>query len=345
MTFAFADGAAPLSPVGPTAFVTCDFVSTAAAPVSAQFNPVTVEDASEGAPIPTPAVPFPTMSAAVGACAPTAPACGNSVVESGEACDDGIETANCNDDCTLSACGDDNLNLFDGEECDDGNLTDGDGCNPTCQLDCGDNAPDPGEQCDDGNETDGDGCSTRCADTGDCPATPRLTCVSGGSSSVSFKDDVKTPASNVKDQAKYGVKKVATEIADGLIGDPQGGATVYKFCVYDSVGLLLGADIDPGTGWSCKLDPGKESCQYKNKDGNAFGISSVKVKAGAAGKGQASVAAKTKLGTFASPTMPLPEPVRAQLLVDTGSSLCFDAQFPTATKNDGVKGQYQAKTP
>jgi hypothetical protein len=141
---------------------------------------------------------------------------------------------------------------------------------------------------------------------------------------------------------------VVEEIVDGQIGDPQNGTTVYKFCVYDAEGLLLGADIAPSaTDWSCKLDPGKESCQFKDKDGNSFGITQVKVKAGAAGKGSAAVAAKTKLGTFASPTMPLAEPVRAQLVVDTDSieTVCFDAEFATAKKNSGEKGQYQAKTP
>ena len=53
------------------------------------------------------------------------------------------------------------------EQCDDGNLSGGDGCSAICTLeslpDCGDGILDPGEQCDDGNTLGGDGCSAACA--------------------------------------------------------------------------------------------------------------------------------------------------------------------------------------
>ncbi len=51
------------------------------------------------------------------------------------------------------------------EECDDGNLTDGDGCDSNCLSECGDGLlqEDSEEACDDGNRNDGDGCSARCA--------------------------------------------------------------------------------------------------------------------------------------------------------------------------------------
>ncbi|MFW5746801.1 MAG: LamG-like jellyroll fold domain-containing protein, partial [Nanoarchaeota archaeon] len=57
--------------------------------------------------------------------------------------------------------------LEDGEECDDGNLFDGDFCNSTCQLQqcagsCGDGILDPDEECDDGNTDNGDGCNATC---------------------------------------------------------------------------------------------------------------------------------------------------------------------------------------
>ena len=59
-------------------------------------------------------------------------------------------------------CGDGNLDP--GEECDDGNNVDGDGCSANCTYEpyCGDGFLDPGEECDDGNNVDGDGCSATC---------------------------------------------------------------------------------------------------------------------------------------------------------------------------------------
>jgi cysteine-rich repeat protein len=61
-----------------------------------------------------------------------------------------------------------------GEECDDGNNTDGDGCSADCKDEyCGDGTVQPGlnEECDDGNNTDGDGCSSTCdleTECGEC---------------------------------------------------------------------------------------------------------------------------------------------------------------------------------
>jgi len=58
-----------------------------------------------------------------------------------------------------------------GEECDDGDLIDGDGCSSKCKREhappegcCGDGIVQPGfgEDCDNGNLNDGDGCSSSC---------------------------------------------------------------------------------------------------------------------------------------------------------------------------------------
>lgn len=77
--------------------------------------------------------------------------------------------------CALAACGGDDNNsdancgdsvLDTGEECDDGNTTPGDGCSATCVIEtqgvCGDGTQGIGEQCDDGNTASGDGCSASC---------------------------------------------------------------------------------------------------------------------------------------------------------------------------------------
>ncbi|HYC21145.1 MAG TPA: DUF4215 domain-containing protein [Candidatus Bathyarchaeia archaeon] len=54
--------------------------------------------------------------------------------------------------------------LDPGEQCDDGNLVDGDGCSSQCTLEavCGNGILEPGEECDDGNTLDGDCCSSKC---------------------------------------------------------------------------------------------------------------------------------------------------------------------------------------
>jgi cysteine-rich repeat protein len=92
--------------------------------------------------------------------------CGNGLVESGEQCDNGqpgVNTATCDRDCTVAACGDALVNFPAGEQCDTG------GASTSCDTDCtavvcGDGLvnPNAGEQCDDGNSIDSDACHNNC---------------------------------------------------------------------------------------------------------------------------------------------------------------------------------------
>ena len=95
--------------------------------------------------------------------------CGNGVVDPGEECDDGniIDGDHCSSSCRAETCGN---NVVDpGEQCDDGNLVDGDGCSSKCTIEkCGNGIKDKGEACDDGNNIDGDGCSANCLSTEIC---------------------------------------------------------------------------------------------------------------------------------------------------------------------------------
>jgi cysteine-rich repeat protein len=91
--------------------------------------------------------------------------CGDGAVDAGEECDDGnaADGDGCSSTCRLPPrCGD--RDLDPGEECDDGNTTGGDGCSAACTREprCGDGTLDPGEGCDDRNQVEGDGCSAAC---------------------------------------------------------------------------------------------------------------------------------------------------------------------------------------
>jgi cysteine-rich repeat protein len=90
----------------------------------------------------------------------------------------------CSPTCDFGECGDGTLDIdwpdnvlitiWDNEDCDDGNLNVGDGCDGVCDLEfCGDGYADPDgpdnilwnsndETCDDGNNLDDDGCSADC---------------------------------------------------------------------------------------------------------------------------------------------------------------------------------------
>ncbi|HAN30150.1 MAG TPA: hypothetical protein DCQ06_01000, partial [Myxococcales bacterium] len=60
----------------------------------------------------------------------------------------------------VDSCG--NGVIEPGEQCDDGNNSNGDGCTSTCQTVCGDKIVAGSEQCDDGNTKAGDACDTQC---------------------------------------------------------------------------------------------------------------------------------------------------------------------------------------
>ena len=103
------------------------------------------------------------------ACRPSCllPACGDLIIDTGEACDDGnrVNDDGCSNNCQLPGCGDGILQETEGEACDDGdaNADVADTCRTTCELPtCGDAIVDTGEECDDGNDVDDDGCSNIC---------------------------------------------------------------------------------------------------------------------------------------------------------------------------------------
>ena len=88
------------------------------------------------------------------------------------------------------ACGDGINNQGGIEQCDDGNVVPGDGCNGACKVEknwtcprqgkcmrnvvCGDGQIGPGEVCDDGNTVDNDGCNSTCT-----VQDPAYLCVAG----------------------------------------------------------------------------------------------------------------------------------------------------------------------
>jgi len=170
----------------------------------------------------------------------------------------------------LGACGDGVLQA--GEECDDGNTADGDGCSATCTTEavagvCGDGTLNTGEECDDGNTTDGDGCSATCTTetidgaalfTSDCG-----NCHTGGGlgSSDAFGDVTGASAAAISDAiANVGVMNTAAltsltseeiaAIADAIAGgggggpDAVNGATLYG----DACAGCHGSDGSGGAG-------------------------------------------------------------------------------------------------
>jgi cysteine-rich repeat protein len=104
--------------------------------------------------------------------------CGNNIIDwdaqvrdrKSETCEP-PGTEECNQWCHSPGCGNMDFEPELGEECDDGNWSDGDKCSHDCKItpeNCGNFIIDAGEVCDDGNNQHGDGCSYDCRSDESC---------------------------------------------------------------------------------------------------------------------------------------------------------------------------------
>ena len=195
-----------------------------------------------------------------------------------------------------------------------------------CGTGCGNGQVESGEACDDGNLAGGDGCSSICTDTASCPATPAGGCkesTTPAKSKMSFKNDTKTPSSNVKDSGAFSWKGGAeTTLADVNVG------TVYSWCVFDGGQSVAGWDVPSGNGVSGVLC-GAKGCSLK---GDVGGVAAIKVTPGVAGKASVAVSGKSAAGNFGAPSMPFGGQVKEQFLVNNGGA-CFELTAASSAVN------------
>ena len=188
-----------------------------------------------------------------------APACGDNVQQSGEACDDGnlVDNDGCDSNCKPSGCG--NGVTTGAEQCDDGNSVDGDGCDNNCTpTGCGNGIITVGETCDDTNTANADGCSAACAPESGytcngAPSTCMTTCGDGIKAGAEACDDGGTAANDGCNAT------CAIETGWSCSGAPQ--STCTPIC---GDGLIKGGEAcdDGGTAngngcsATCTLEPG-----------------------------------------------------------------------------------------
>jgi len=204
--------------------------------------------------------------------------CPNGVVDSpGEQCDDGnyVNGDGCDIDCTLTRCGN-GIQTFP-EECDDGNAVDGDGCDSNCKVTgCGNGIVTTGEECDDGNLVNGDCCSSTCTAEpagGPCPGdgnpcTDDFCNATGSCVAVNNTDPCDDGNVCTQSDVCQDGACTGTPVSDGLPCDDGNLCTVADQC---SDGLCGGA---ASTGCCCVHSGAgcdASSCEQCVCTANAFG--------------------------------------------------------------------------
>jgi len=247
-------------------------------------------------------------------------------------------------------CGD--TILDPGEDCDDGNTTNGDCCNSSCQFEsngasCTDNNVCNGNEicngagsclpgapldCDDGQACTQDTCDP----IGGCSSTtgPALACLVAGKGTIVLAD--KTPDTKDKLVWKW-VRGEETLLSD--FGDPTGSDS-YTLCVYDTVAdnpsLKAELTVSGGLGW---VPTSNKGFKFKDSTGANAGVITLLLRAGAANK--AKVTLKSK-GSALGAELPGPagatyfdqdSSVIVQLINSLG--MCWSSEYATpAVKHD-----------
>jgi cysteine-rich repeat protein len=201
---------------------------------------------------------------------------------------------------------------------------------------CGDGVVEAscGEQCDDGNVTSGDGCSAACQTEFVCGPVPQVGCkrpIAPGASRIRLQDK----ASDTADALGWKwTKGAATTFAE--LGTPP-TMTDYLLCIYDEGrGLLLSA-LAPAsqacTATRCSVATAT-GFKYKAKDAAPDGVTAMTLKVGPAGVPKISLKGKGVL--LQMPSLPMSQAVTVQLRNDAGS--CWEAVYGgPPRKNDSTR--------
>lgn len=222
---------------------------------------------------------------------------------------------------------------------------------------CGDGALVPGEQCDDGNTTDGDCCSSRCTLEGiGSPCDDGHPCTSGdacdgqgaclaglshagcrraGASLLVLKDG----ATDARDTLIWKWRKGAsTAVAD--FGAPA-STTAYTLCLFAGAGEALIAEmaIPPDAGKWAALGAGYK---YSDAAGLPQGIEKVVLKSGAAGRAKVLVRGQGVHLPLPSLGAGLALPVKAQLL-NSSPAVCFESAWEAGEVSENGGSQFRAK--
>lgn len=169
-----------------------------------------------------------------------------------------------------------------GEECDDGNAVEDDGCSSSC-IACGNSVITAPETCDDGNLTSGDGCSASC--TVECDSAPNGACETNFEKGKLLIKETPGREKMIL-QWKKGPDLEGTDFGNPL----SSGGSAYSLCLYDDTDTLIADYVIPRAGDNCRGKPcwksvGKEppfpthqGYSFKDTNGTSDGLTKILLK-------------------------------------------------------------------
>lgn len=180
-----------------------------------------------------------------------------------------------------------------------------------------------------------------------CPAEPSNTCFTAGRSILQLRRG----ADPSRRRFSWKWNKGLPAIALGDLGDPLSGSTGYVLCLYaqtaGSPAFMMGATVAPaGTcGPAACWRGGTVGWSYRNRAGNADGLTKLSLRSGGVGKSNLQVRG-------AGASLPVPAPFSETAFFERDTAVivqlqagdrasCWSSTFTTAKSNDGT--QFKAK--
>jgi cysteine-rich repeat protein len=222
---------------------------------------------------------------------------------------------------------------------------DGDGVGDACDLStCGNGVLELEEECDDGNLEDGDGCDAGCRL--DCRPAPEPSCIEAAQADLQFSEKIAG-----KERMKLKWKKLVNATAQGDFGDPIAGSTRVALCLYDDGDDFVRGFVVDRAAQACGARPcwkrkGIKGYGFVDKSGASSGIVKLGFISGAPSKGKLDAAGRNDA---AKGQANLPTGIVAALAGNTAMTmqavtsdgLCVSATMTSVTKDDGV--EYKAR--
>lgn len=145
-----------------------------------------------------------------------------------------------------------------------------------------------------------------------------------------------------KEKLKVVLKKLQAAVGQSDFGDPVGGSTKYKVCIYDAAAQLVGEYELARAGDICDGDPcwkalSDKGFKYKDKSTAADGFLKMKLLGGATGKGKVLAVGKNSSGNLPTGVAAaLESQASATVQVLTTDAACFGTDLTRVKKADGL---------